>query len=156
MHSRRLLHRRRKTRAMSAGHILPVQLCSPDPPQQRTLRRQQRWRAHERWVESGRSSATQGIAALEDTSPSAKPPRIALRDRRRRCRVHLAKPSHLLLMHAHNVGPAPCAVFWDAGSFDRDIGSWGVSTVTTMRLSKCLPPLARSFSSCIEPRGDCV
>jgi len=45
-----------------------------------------------------------------------------------------------------------CAVFSYTDAFNQDIGSWDVSTVTAMVRSKCLPSLARSFPSCIDPR----
>ena len=45
-------------------------------------------------------------------------------------------------------------VFYYAGTFNQDIGRWDVSAVTTMSQSKCLPSLARSFPSCIDPRRD--
>jgi surface protein len=48
-----------------------------------------------------------------------------------------------------------CAVFGSA-AFNQDIGRWDVSAVITMDSSKCPPSLARSFSSWIDPRGDCV
>jgi surface protein len=51
------------------------------------------------------------------------------------------------------VGCLSLAAFRDAGSFDQDIGSWDVSAVTTMFASKCLPFLACSFPSSINPRG---
>jgi hypothetical protein len=47
-----------------------------------------------------------------------------------------------------------CAVFLNADTFNQDIGRWDVSAVTNMELSKCLPSLARSFPSCIDPRRD--
>jgi hypothetical protein len=48
------------------------------------------------------------------------------------------------------------AVFHSGNAFNQDIGRWDVSTVTTMQSSKCLPSLARSFPSFIDPRRDCV
>ena len=48
----------------------------------------------------------------------------------------------------------PVTVFSGADGFNQDIGRWDVSAVTDMQQSKCLPSLARSFPSSIDPRRD--